>query len=368
MMKVFLFFFLFLACLNSKEWNTGDSDLSNKDKINRENEIINNILSECGGTGLTKLEIKEIVHFIENYLSNFIAYQEFYVDRKRTDLPCDIEYDPSTGFVFIHLDRFYSKPSKNKVLSKAIQYDIKNPKIVAVLTSQKPGLLEKEIEVLRQLQGVSRTVQLVGAPVHSRNNQLVQKMILPFYVAGDLNLKMKLSVKEKIILATDLMEALKGAHDRGITHGDLHKGNLLLEEFTEAKQRGIRYRLVVIDWESSKTVEGFSYHKRKDLYRAACTIYGLFHDEKYKGSLFARGDRFERIFADGLVKSDSKDLILGEISKEITKRKKELDKRNKEKSVTLQEEFEWIILCMMHPTYQGNEDAEYWYNEFKKLM
>lgn len=367
MRRVFIFFFLSLACLNSTEWNTGYSYLPKQDKLNREKEAVSNILLKCGRTGLTHLEVTEIVHFIEKYLSDFVVCQEFYVDRNRTELPCDVEYDPSTGFVFIHLDRFYSKESNNKVISKAIQYDIKNPKIVAVLIAKQPGVLEKEIGVLRKLQGASHVVQLVGAPTHIVNDQLVQKMILPFYSGGDLKLKMNLSIKEKIVLATDLKEALKDAHERGVTHGDLHKGNLLLEENKESKERGIRYRLVVIDWESSNTVEGFSSHKRRDLYRAACTIYGIFHHEKYEGSLYVKGDQFERIFADGLVKNDSNDLILGEISKQITKRKKELNRKNKEKTATLQEEFEWAILRMMHPTYNRQEDAEYWYNEFKNL-
>ncbi len=368
-MRFFLCLILFFSYLNAEGLGIDGSYLSAQDKMDRVEEAVSSILSKCGKVGLKTSEIREIVYFIENDLSEYIAYSEYFLDRSITNLPCDIEYDPSTGFLFIHLNNFCSKSSKKKVITKAIQYDIKNPQIVAVIVSKLPELLQKEIEVLKQLKGIEHAIQLIGAPQHRENDQIIQEMIVPFYEDGDLKkLKEELTLKEKICLATDLMKLVKEIHERGLIHEDIHKGNLLLDINKDKKLQGVRYRLVLIDWEKAVSVDEFSYRKRKDLYFVGCTLYCLLHGGKCSKTLYRNVSQFEVVFAEAQAKMDSNKLILGEVSEEITKRKKELDRKSKNKSMTIQEEFEWMILSMMHPTYKGSEDAAYWYNKYSKLL
>lgn len=369
-MRGFIASLFLLTCLRAEGWDGGRDYLSIHDKISLEKEAVSNILSKCEKAHFFIPEIEKIVHFIENDLSSFIDRSEFYVYRSRSGLSSDVEYDPATGFVFIHSRNLCSEKKHKKIISKAVQYDRKHPKIVAVAVAKEGWGIEKEIEVLKQLQDIDCSLELIGTPFHMQGNQFIQEMIVPFYEGKDFLKKdeMRFCLKEKISLAVDLMEVLTKVHEKGIIHGDVHRGNLLLKANKKVKEEGVRYHIVLIDWESSCNVCGFSHEKRKDLYWAACSLYSFVDREKWRRSLYEKGDLFQQIYQSPFEEKDSHELILGEITKEITKRKKELDRKNKNKSMTREEEFEWIILRMMHPTYGGKEDAAYWHNEYKTLL
>ncbi|MBS0627813.1 MAG: hypothetical protein JSS09_06335 [Verrucomicrobia bacterium] len=203
--------------------------------------------------------------------------------------------------------------------------------------------------------------------MHTYKNLNIQEMIIPFYPKGDLKrLKKKdLSLEEKISLGADLMRILNEIHALNIIHDDVHLGNLILEENLDPSS-DIKYNLVLIDWEKSRFIKDEYYLKNKDLYFAGVSLYFLLHPENYNRSYYKKVDLFMDFFKNP--KNDCSDeLILGEISQEISKRRKDLSKK-KSKNMTLEEKFEYAILQIMNPTCKTIEDAAYWQNIFQNLL
>lgn len=325
-----------------------------------EKEIVKRIEDQCKKIKLRSSEIANIVCFIENYFLSYVENGQYYVPHEKTGLACDIEYDPETQQVFVHevTSRIFHR---QKFLFKSIQYDAQNPKIVFVTSNIEPSKDLGEVKMIRKLPVSERLPYLIASPVHDEKGRPSQKIILPFYEGGDLKEvgKRTFSTREKVVIAMDLMEALKQVHAIGMFHGDVHGGNLMLTK--EGAFKGVSFRVALIDWGSATLAEKGSYSwKRasmKDLYFAGCTLYCIFYAGKYSNYIYkkfslpkklpSRGDLFE------------------ELSAVITGKKKFLDSKKRK---TVEEKLEWYVLRMMHPSYEMKEDAAYWYEQYHKLL
>ncbi|MBS0627602.1 MAG: hypothetical protein JSS09_05265, partial [Verrucomicrobia bacterium] len=115
-MKTFIFFSMCIFSLLSSKI-VSENSLFFK---NHQNQAVQNILVNCKNIGLSLHEVEKIVYFIENHLFDLIPEKGYYINKKITKLPCDIEYDPSSNLVFIHLDQIISEDSKSKILKKSI--------------------------------------------------------------------------------------------------------------------------------------------------------------------------------------------------------------------------------------------------------
>lgn len=338
-----------------------------QEKLNQEEQIIQRILANCKDIGLSFSEVKQIVYFIENHLSEFVFQSDYYIDKNISGLPCDIEYDPSTDLLFIHLNCAVPGKSKKKALKKAIQYDVENSKIVVVITSKESEALKAEIIIINQLQHIDGVIRLLSAQEHVKEDLNIQEMIIPFYEKRDLKslTRRDFSLREKISFAVDLMQILQEIHAEGIIHDDIHMGNLILEK-NKKNNKNIRYSLVLIDFEKARAVGGCSYLMHRDLYFAGCTLYCLLNSKTHYHSLYGKVDQLRSFFENPKSICSDKS-ILGEVSKEVSQEMKKLSKK-KSKDMTLEEKFKLAVLQMLHPTCNGTTDAAYWCEKYKRLL
>jgi len=356
-MKKLVGIFIWICCFLNAEAQSWRNPIISS--IDHEKKIAKKIQSKK--VKLRSSEITEIVHFIENYFLSYVNNGEFYARRQKTGLACDIEYDPETELVFIHE---INSPilHRQKILYKSIQYDEEDPKIVFVTSNIEPSTDLEEVKILRKLPVSERVPNIIASPTHEENGRLSQKIILPCYEGGDLKVteKNQFSIKEKVVLAMDLMEALKEVHKIGIFHGDVHGGNILLTK--KGNFKGVGFRAVLIDWASSKIIdeEPFAFRKLqiRDLYFAGCSLYCIFYLGKYNNDMFRK------------LKLGHKNLpdygsVIEEITPAISERKKFLYKKKKK---TVEEKLEWYVLRMIHPTFEMKEDAAFWYEEYRKLL
>lgn len=354
--------------------------ISNEDKIqvkssfiggkDREKIAVNNILKVCKKCDFQFGELKKIVHFIEKDFPKLISQKRYYVGTDLTGLTCALEYDVDSGLYFIHSNQMIGK-GRVKIVTYTIQYSVENPKMVATTTIRSRGSLDAEIAVIKNLQHNDRILHIITTPKSDSEDGKTRRMITSFYEGGnlhDLELK-KLTTREKISLAKDLMEALKEAHAKEFVHEDIHSANLLLEKNKNHALQNIRYRLVLADWGKAVAVSSTNdFYKRKDLYAAGVTLYGLFHNLQYPKHLYYKLNKFNAIFNEnGLSKNPNK-LLLGKLSPEISERLAILDQRFHAGSLKYQEKFERFILHMMHPQVVDSRDAAYWYSKLEELL
>jgi serine/threonine protein kinase len=134
---------------------------------------------------------------------------------------------------------------------------------------------DPEIEIMKKLKGLSRVIQLIAAPTHKEDGELIQEVITEIYPLGSLDQfdQSKLSLKDKVCMARDLMEALRGAHARNISHNDIGSKNTFVEENKDPNLKGVKYRLVLADFGEAK--ENCEYGYENDIVRSGLLIKGL---------------------------------------------------------------------------------------------
>ena len=316
-------------------------------------------------TSLRIGQVRRISEFIEKNFAESINKGIYYLYGKDTGLPCDLEYDPESQTRFIHTDEFVGRGSVKEIVTKSILYDAHHSIMAAKARTRGGPHVMNEIATMKKLNAVNRTVQLIAAPSHRENAHFVQEIITPLYNAGDLqdiSKKINLTMKEKVVLSMDLMEALKGIHALKIAHEDIHDANILLEENASPYLTGIKYRLVLIDMGKAVSMQSDDVLARKDVYAAGCTLYGLLHNQGYTGFLYDKLNAFSK------PSPKHGGLLLGELSSQLTNRKTDLDRKNRTGTINLEERFEWIIIGMLHPVCDDTRDAAYWYGELLTLL
>ncbi len=210
----------------------------------------------CKTCGLNDKSISKIVDFIEKDFFSFIAKNENYLPPNVTGLNYAVEYDPATGLYFIHLNQVIGRGGQ-KVVTRSVLYGIEKPQVVATAASQSQSEINNEIEIARKLQHIPHVLHVIASPANSHQGRVMYEMITEYYDQGSLKDPGKqesLTMKEKVDIAKDLMEALKDVHAAGYIHGDTHSGNLLLERNQDRSLRDVRYRLVVIDWGTASPI------------------------------------------------------------------------------------------------------------------
>lgn len=335
-------------------------------EVSYSESVVKKILANTS-TSLHFFQLRKISEYIEKNFQASIDKGIFYLPASETKLGVDLEFDPETKMKFIHTKDFIGKGC-TRTFTKSIFYDADNPVMLAKANLHFNDGTKNEIEMLKKLRHVETVIHLVGAPVHTEKGKIIQEIIASMCTAGKLDAakKAKLTMREKTSLAKDLMSALKEAHACQIAHQDIIDSNILLDQNKNPNLKGVRYRLVLIDFEKATEVNNsLDILARKDTYAAGCTLYGLFYNQEYTVHLYDKLNRFEKSF---LKRCRPQDLIVGEHTSEITTRKADLDKKNNAKTITPHEKLEWIILSMLHPTFGDKLDAAYWHQELETLF
>ena len=226
---------------------------------NRVGIVSKNILS-INSSSLKNEQIIQICQFTEKWFDIAIRNYNFHLFSENTGLPCDLEFDPETRLCFIHTTDLIGR-GLIKVVSLSILYNRNNP--MMVVSSEKNEAyrdyeMEDEIRIHKLVAHVSRVIPLIATPppfYSSRKNTWIQRFITkfcPLGTLGDLD-KRLLSMKDRVSMAKDLLEGLKDMYSLNrISHRDLHKNNILIEPNEDPRLVGVKYRLIIIDFDDAE--------------------------------------------------------------------------------------------------------------------
>ena len=185
------------------------------------------LLSLSEKTGLTLATAFPITLFAESDLAEEILRgRHFWAARLYGR---DLQYDPETSSFYIHLGTRGIRSlatSNGKVITKTILYDRLSPCVMA--QSSGPRNLKKEISLLRKLRGSPGIILAEGLMSHKdpRSKRRVRTIVTKIFNGGTLQSAMnipslRLSLREKIAIATDIVAGLASLHEKRLIHRDL---------------------------------------------------------------------------------------------------------------------------------------------------
>ena len=200
-------------------------------------------------TDLSEAEFKQIEKYIvENRATH--AGNTVYCHSKEVGLPRSLSFYPD-GTVYIHLNQVKGDDDHliGRGLSKKAKYSINFDTNEICARTTASGTCTKEVEFFDLTKDISGVVRLYHSQTFKSSKNGVEKteMIMPFYSNGTLNsLEAKLAVNpdvecEDIVnpdevkrnFAEALEQTIKQLHEAGVSHGDLHAGNIFLTEAGE---------------------------------------------------------------------------------------------------------------------------------------
>jgi serine/threonine protein kinase len=191
--------------------------------------------------GFTQEQATAICQFIDQQRNAHPGWEHTIFTQQETHLPCIIERNSSLKAFLIRLsDGGYIGEGYSKVVHKTILYG-SHPRVVAECTVGDSG--KKELQILEKLRGCKGIVPFLGASERSGRYSI----FLKYYPFGSLShllrTKRRLSVSQTAKIGQDIAQGLQNMHKKGLCHGDLHWGNVLLQP----KKNGL-YRAVLIDF------------------------------------------------------------------------------------------------------------------------
>ncbi|CRX38685.1 protein kinase domain-containing protein [Estrella lausannensis] len=339
---------------NGKTRAAQSVDLPSRQSLQvRTETAVSNIMKVSAKYSLRKHQVMQAVRFIEEEFCLSVSSGNYYCPKEVTGLMGGLEYDPATGYYFIHLDYLVGQGCC-KIVTLSILYGVKFPEMVAMTVPREGIAMNEEVAILRRVQSVDGVLRLISDPMGGRH-----KMITTLYEGGTLaeaGRKIHLSAREIALFAKDLLGVLKGVHQSGVVHLDIHPGNLLLE-----KREGEQRRLILIDWGIARVInENNSYDVQSDLYSAAVVFCSLLNPTIPLGIFQQKLAMFKKLGEQVGEAMPSGSLLLGEISHELTERKSWLDEAYALRSLSFEEGFERILLHMLHPVQGECHDALYW--------
>ncbi len=190
------------------------------------------ILSLKQKTGLSFKILFPISIFIETQFQELISKEIFYIPEKK--LGREIQYDPQTGKIFIHLGTHGVKPigvGMKKVVTPTLLYSDTAPEVMARGVAECD--ITQEIEALEALHGSANVMEAIAVLTHKARSKKYMTIISEIANQGSLyhvlhTNSLKLSLRDKITLARDLSLGLSEMHLRGYVHRDLGPKNHLV--------------------------------------------------------------------------------------------------------------------------------------------
>jgi len=340
------------------------------------------ILSFREKTGLNFNTLLPIACYAESVLANPKS-ENLLVDAKKYGR--ELQYDPETRALFIHLGTHGVKPlgiGRKKVVTRTIKYDCKDPEMMArgVTTCN----MKKEMTAMRALKGLPGLLNAEALMVHKdpKSKEKTYTFITKIFNAGSLqdlfDSKIKLSLKEKLQIATDIISGIASMQSHGFVHRDLGARNYFVEMHGKGKERIVH--AVVADMgrtipfstcdgdavqgnSSYISPEGFFRNKMKgsaycqsDLFAVGCVMWNLLHDSppawrqarSYKNEKLSLKDRYKH------------HLALIEKSRSKVKKGRSKD--------SVQSRFAALVFKMTDPNPKKRGTAVQLHEEFKALL
>lgn len=250
---------------------------------------------------LSKSEILKMALFIEQKLPRELKRHKTYFSRKNTRLARSIQVDPKNGKVYIHLREHGTRrigQGTNKLVTNTIVYDRKKPELVA--HAENAVVMHNEIQAIKDLAGKSGMYKVYSILERKKTKQVtfISKLYDTNLQSFLLKKGKKISLRQKIRLASDIIRGVDSMHRRKYAHRDLSLKNYFV------KRIGKSYRAVVGDLGRAikngigedrgaqggygvNAPEGYSCHKLKgddylatDVYALGCVFWRILYNKK----------------------------------------------------------------------------------------
>lgn len=313
--------------------------------------------------------------FIETRLQDYIEQEQYYLPKDTTGLSYALEYDPTTRAHFIILEGKEAElgSGKMKVVTKAIYYTHKNPKLVARAEQTSP--MDKELEITKLTANFPGMFETLGFGSHYEGNTLHTTIYSKLYNPGSLEVMyesgQRLSLYEQVKVALNIVKGLEALHKAGIVHRDLGARNYLVH--IPSGKKGRRDVVgCIADLGRADYIENVAHSKVQ-----GNTTYtapeGIFLDKMtgesyYKSDVFAVGCVFYRLIhgrkgmwqnphhvKDTFIPAKERYKMKVQLLEIATKSRRDMLKRKANRSN--EEEFEYVVLGMLEAHPEKRESA-----------
>ena len=336
--------------------------------------------------GLTLGEIVEITLFIETGLPSCIEQKNYYLTAASAKLPRSLEYDPITGYRFIHLEMHNLDnlgEGTKKIVTKSILYDVTQPEVLARCQQlddpKRKKSIKRELKMTQELRECAGIVRARAFTTHTEDGKKYNTIFCKLYEPGAFskvlkNKSQQFNLQEQMSIAYNLLRGLEAMRKHQVVHKDLGAENYLLNiEEREGKPRKVE--AVIADlgcatyehlsWGRAQghaaytapegifrnELRGADYYQT-DLFAVGCLLYRLYYGERplWQNLSLVRGKAPEKIRYKRMVAI---------IDIETKERRLELQrKQRKEKELSQKEEYEQLILRMVNPDPNKRGQAE----------
>jgi serine/threonine protein kinase len=345
-------------------------------------DIVRKIAPLQNCTELHLGEILEAALFLETEHEHLLLNKTYFLPKQATDLAYDIEYDPETGYRYIHLDTLIGKGKKKRV-SKALLLTPTHAEIVACAVSARP--MKRELQITKNLQGASGIFKIYGCTQRQENGHTVTAVFSKLYNRGSLrhvfDAQCTFTIEEKLGMATSIIQGIEELHRRHLVHRDLGSRNYLVD-ISEAPKGSRRVTLDIADLgrtcpirkvdgskisgnKSYTCPEGIFRDRMKgsdyfaaDIYAIGCVLYQLYYDKnpEWRDAKYVKGS--------GSADERYRDLVTN-IEKYTGERRTLLAQKSEP---SLEEKFEYLILTMVDPDPTKRRTAGELRQQFEELQ
>lgn len=307
-----------------------------------------------------------------------------HLSQQTTKLPYTIEVDSQSKQPFIVLEgkRNWLGKGKKKVVAKALLYKHRNPQVVARAVQSIP--MERELKITKNLQGKAGIFKTHGFVQHKSHGKKYTTVYSKLYRSGSLRTVFdrdaRFSLREKIRIAYQISQGLYSLHKRAIVHCDLGARNYLIDiPRGKAGSRAIEATIADLgraEFTKSmghpKAQGNMSYAppeglKRKelhpkdyfasDVFAVGCVFYELFYGKKPSWHTQSLSKDHSKP-----VKTQFKKLV-GQIKCATAARRSKLKQQRRDSK----EQFEYLVLQMVHTDSKRRPTAKKLCREFSKL-
>jgi len=203
----------------------------------------------------------------------------------------ELQYDPETNFFFIHLDKPLGEGRK-KIVTKTLRYDRENPELFARGTTT--FNIKDEMDAMRALKGLPCLLEAKALMTHKdpKSHKKISTIVTPIYSGAlqdifDKNIK--LSFKQKLKIAHDIMQGITAMQAKGYVHRDLGARNYFYQA-TISKKKITDISAVVADM--GRTIPASDAAKKPVQGNSSYISPEGFFRSKMKGNHYYQSDLF----------------------------------------------------------------------------
>jgi len=198
---------------------------------------------------LFSTEQESLRRYIQTHMEGWVAIHKAgpigaYLSSHATGLPRTLVVQSAMQIYLLWNKRRYSDAALDDRSVLKFGMDLYTGKKVCTMAFPKENHLKvRGAIIMHHLRGephIAQLLSLKGYKSPKRDEEKV-RMVMEYYPLGDLQMKLETLSEEQIIqVLGDVLQALKGLHDKGITHRDLKLENIFLAEEKRGEETLVR--------------------------------------------------------------------------------------------------------------------------------